>query len=327
MRGLYLESGTLTLRQDLPEPRQRPGWSRVQVLQAGICATDQALAKGYMGFTGVPGHEFVGRALDGPLQGKRVVGEINAGCGECAVCRAGDSRHCPERTVLGIVDHPGAFAERLALPDRNLLAVPDAVADDAATFVEPLAAALHIGADVDLARHRRALVAGDGKLGILCAWALHLGGCEVTVAGRHRERQGLLPPDTRLQTDWLEPGSAPAAAAAAFDLAVDATGNPQVLPRLLSMVRPRGTIVLKTTTERPTEADLSLLVVHELRLLGSRCGAFAPALEVLAQGKVPVDRLVAARFPLHDGPAAFARAAQKGTLKVLVQIEAAGGAQ
>ena len=324
MRGLYLDSGKLTLRHDLPEPDPRPGWSRVQVLQAGICATDQALLKGYMGFVGVPGHEFVGRALDGPLAGRRVVGEINAGCGECAACRGGDSRHCQERTVLGIVDHPGAFAERLSLPDRNLLAVPDAVGNDAATFTEPLAAALHIGDDVDLRTHRRALVAGDGKLGILCAWALALGGCEVTVAGRHPDRLALLPAGANVQTGWLEADAPPAAAVASFDLAVDATGNATVLPRLLPLVRPRGTIVLKTTTERPTQADLSLLVVNELRLLGSRCGEFAPALQALARRAVPVERLVAAHFPLEQGESAFARAAQKGTLKVLLQLRGDG---
>lgn len=324
MRGLYLESGKLSLRADLPDPVARPGWSRVRVLQAGICATDQALAKGYMGFAGVPGHEFVGVALDGPLAGRRVVGEINAGCGECAQCRAGDSRHCMERTVLGILDHPGAFAEQIALPDRNLLAVPDAVTDDAATFAEPLAAALHIGDDIDLTTHRRALVAGDGKLGLLCAWALAVRGCEVTVAGRHAERQALLPAGTALHTSWLDQDGPPAAAVGAFDLAVEATGNATVLPRLLPLVRPRGTIVLKTTTERPTEADLSLLVVHELRLVGSRCGAFAPALAALARGAVPVERLIAARYPLADAQAAFAHAGTKGTLKVLLQMPGDG---
>ncbi len=320
MRGLHLDSGHLTLRDDLPEPVARAGWSRIQVLQAGICATDQALANGYMGFAGVPGHEFVGLALDGPFAGRRVVGEINAGCGECLPCRGGDSRHCQERTVLGIVDHPGAFAEQLSLPDRNLLAVPDAVSDDAATFAEPLAAAMHIGDDVDLRQHRRAVVAGDGKLGLLCAWALAHGGCDVTVAGRHPERLALLPPGTQFETNWLEQPPPPAAAVAAFDLAVDATGNAAVLPRLLPLVRPRGTIVLKTTTERPTEADLSLLVVHELRLIGSRCGQFAPALAALARREVQVEPLISARFPLAQGLQAFDRAAQKGTLKVLLQM-------
>lgn len=325
VRGLHLEAGSLTLRTDLPPPPQRAGWSRVRVLQAGICATDQALAKGYMGFVGVPGHEFVGVAVDGPLAGQRVVGEVNVGCGECARCRGGDSRHCSDRGVLGIVDHPGAFADLLSLPEGNLLPVPDGVGDDEATFTEPLAAAMAIGDDVDLAAHRRALVAGDGKLGLLCAWALAGAGCEVTVAGRHAGRAALLPAGARHEVGWLEERP-PARAHAAFDVAVEATGNPAVLPRLFGLVRPRGTIVLKTTTERATTADLSPLVVGELRLVGSRCGRFAPALATIARGEIPLARLVAARYPLERGAEAFRHAARSGTLKVLIEVQRSGEA-
>lgn len=318
MRGLHLASGSLALRDDLPLPEPKRGWSRVRVLKAGICATDQALCRGYMGFSGVPGHEFVGVALDGPLQGQRVTGEINAGCGTCDDCRLGDSRHCKTRSVLGILRHSGAFAEQLALPDHNLLPVPDAISDEAATFVEPLAAALHIATDVDLTTHRRALVAGDGKLGLLCAHALALHGCFVTVAGRHPSRAALLPTGATFAAGWLE--AAPTGPVGAFDLAVDATGNADVLPRLLPLVRPRGTVVLKTTTERPTQADLSLLVIHELRLMGSRCGRFGPAIDALQRGLVPVESLIAARYPLAEAKAAFAHAGTKGTLKVILQI-------
>jgi threonine dehydrogenase-like Zn-dependent dehydrogenase len=319
VRGLYLDSGKLALRTDLPAPEPRPGWTRVRVLQAGICATDQALAKGYLGFRGVPGHEFVGEALDGPLRGRRVVGEINAGCGVCERCRHGDSRHCSARTVLGIAAHDGAFAEQLALPDANVLPVPDGVSDDAAVFTEPLAAALHLADDVDLRAHRKALVAGDGKLGLLCAHALALHGCAVTVAGRHEERARLLPPGAAFARGWLEPGGA-LTGQHSFDLAVDATGNADALPRLLPLVRPRGTIVLKTTTERPTTVDLAPLVVHELRLVGSRCGRFAPALDALARRAVPVERLIDARYPLAQGEQAFAHASRRGALKILVQL-------
>jgi threonine dehydrogenase-like Zn-dependent dehydrogenase len=317
VRGLHLERGALTFRSDLPEPVERPGWTRVQVACAGICATDQALARGYMTFTGVPGHEFVGRALDGPLAGRRVVGEINAGCGTCAVCVAGDSRHCEARSVLGILGLSGAFAERLALPTANLLPVPDAVDDAAATFVEPLAAALHLHDEVDPAVHRRALVAGDGKLGLLCAMALAQRGLDVTLAGRHAERAALLPAGVRSVTGWFEPAGVPVREAA-FDLAVEATGNADVLPRLLAHVRPRGTLVVKTTTERPVTLDLGRLVVDEIRLVGSRCGRFAPALQALAEGTVDPRPLVAARYPLADGAAAFAHAARRGVLKVLL---------
>ncbi len=321
MRALFLERGQLSLRDDLPEPVAPAGWSTVAVRRAGICATDQALARGYMGFCSVPGHEFVGVALDGPLRGQRVVGEINAGCGECAVCRSGDSRHCATRTVLGIAGLGGAFAERIVLPDRNLLAVPDAVDDVAATFTEPLAAALHIVDDVDQVAGREVLVAGDGKLGLLCALALAAHGARVTVAGRHPQRAALLPDDVTFRTGLLEPGAPPGAERARFHLAVEATGSPQTLPRLLPLVQPRGTIVLKTTTEEPTVVDLSGLVVDEQRLLGSRCGRFDVALDALARGAVAVAPLVAASYPLREGAAAFARAAQRGVLKVLLTFD------
>lgn len=319
MRGLFLDRGVLSFRTDLPEPAPRPGWTRIRLLRAGLCATDRALANGYMGFRGVPGHEFVGEALDGPLRGRRVVGEINAGCGHCELCAAGDSRHCVDRTVLGIAGLSGVFAERFSLPAHNLLAVPDSVDDDTATFTEPLAAALHIADDVDLAAHRRALVAGDGKLGLLCAAALLLHGCDVTLAGRHPERMALLPGRATFARGWLEPGqSGGTGPADSFDVAVDATGDPAVLQRLSPLVRPRGVIVLKTTSERPAPIDLAPFVVREQRIVGSRCGRFAPALEVLAKGAVDVKRLVVARYPLAEGAAAFARAAEKGVLKVLL---------
>lgn len=319
MRGLFLDSGALTLRRDLPRPEPRDGWTRIRVLQAGICATDQALARGYLGFCGVPGHEFVGTAIDGPHAGRRVVGEINAGCGRCDRCRGGDSRHCAERTVLGIAAHPGAFAEELSLPDANVLPVPDDVADDAAVFAEPLAAALHLADDLDPREHRRAVVAGDGKLGLLCAHALARHGHEVTVVGRHKERASLLPANAQFARGWLDGAPPPPDAVAAFDCAVEATGNPDALARLLPFVRPRGTVVLKTTTERPSTVDLSALVIHELRLVGSRCGRFDRALAALAEG-LPAERLIAARYDLDDGAAAFAHASRPGTLKVLVQV-------
>lgn len=321
MRGLLLDGGRLRLRADLPRPEPLAGEVRVRVLRAGICATDLALARGYMGFAGTPGHEFVGIALEGALAGRRVVGEINAACGVCQDCRAGDDRHCRARTVLGIAGRSGAFAEELCLPARNLLAVPETVSTDAATFTEPLAAALHIGEQIDLRRFNRALVAGDGKLGILCAHALAAASIAVTVAGRHAERASLLPSGAAHVTGWLE-GDA-AAATATFPLAVEATGSADVLPRLLPFVRPRGTLVLKTTTERPVTLDLARVVVDEIEVVGSRCGRFAPALALLAQGAVPTVGLIAARYPLAAAEAAFAHAARRGTLKVLLDVSPA----
>lgn len=315
MRGLVLEAGRAEVRDDLPEPEAGPEETLIELTLGGVCATDLALRAGYMGFTGVPGHEFVGRALNGPLAGQRVVGEINAGCGRCELCQAGDPRHCAERTVLGILAHPGAFAQRLVLPTVNLLPVPDSVPDEAAVFVEPLAAALQIPADLDLVKGERALVAGDGRLGLLCAHALHEAGLVVTVAGRHTDRAELLPQGVTLLTGQLEKGAVPGEA---FPLVVDATGNPAVLPRLLERLAPRGTAVLKTTSERPITLDLAGLVVNEQRLVGSRCGRFEPALALLAQGKIPVERFIHARYPLAQADRALEHAARPGVLKVLV---------
>ncbi len=314
MRGLYLKQGRLSYREDLPEPT---GEVVVEPLRAGICATDIALFRGYMDFEGVPGHEFVGVATSGRYAGRRVVGDINAACGrpQCRECARDNGHHCPNRTVLGILGHSGAFAERLALPDRNLLPVPDGVSTDAATFTEPLAAALEIVEQVAVEPGTSALVAGDGKLGLLCAHVLHLQGLRVTVAGRHPERQDLLPGGVEHRVGMLE---GKGRVDAVFDLAVEATGHADVLGQLVPLVRPRGTLVLKTTTEAPATVDLSLVVVNELCVLGSRCGPMQKALDLLARGQVPVEKWICGRFPLAEGAHAFSRAQQPGTLKVLL---------
>lgn len=324
MRGLLIREGRILYAEDLPAPGATPRDAadashecRVRVLRAGICATDLALARGYMGFQGVPGHEFVGVALDGPLAGRRVVGEINAACGACPTCRAGLARHCPERTVLGILGRSGAFAEELSLPAGNLHAVPDAVPTDHATFAEPLAAAFEIPAQVELAPGMHARVLGDGRLGLLCAQVLALSGVEVALHGRHPERGLHLPPGV------VHAGAIPAPprpAAERAPLVVEATGDPQVLQQALGLVAPRGTLVLKTTSERAGALDLAPLVVDEITLVGSRCGPFQPALEALAAGRIAVEPLIHARFPLEEGAAAFARAARPGTLKVLLDV-------
>jgi threonine dehydrogenase-like Zn-dependent dehydrogenase len=318
MRGLHIDGGALRFRKDLPEPEPGPGEVLIEVLQVGICATDLALLRGYMGFRGTPGHEFVGRALGGRFAGQRVVGEINAACGRCGTCEAGLARHCPHRSVLGILGRPGAFAARIALPEDNLLAVPAGVSTDAATFTEPLAAAFEILEQCRIRETLRALVAGDGRLGLLCAQVLALAGAEVTLAGRHPERAALLPERVRHRTGLLESDGSPPSER--FDLAVEATGNPGVLQRLLPWVRPRGTLVLKTTSEAAAPLDLAPVVVDEITIVGSRCGRFAPALEALSAGKVEVEGMISARYPLEAADVAFAHAAAAESLKVLVAV-------
>tara|TARA_R110002072_G_scaffold19443_16_gene72058 strand:+ start:800 stop:1744 length:945 start_codon:yes stop_codon:yes gene_type:complete len=312
MRGLHVGAGIVHYREDLQTPPDAPGECRVRVVQAGVCATDLALVRGYMGFEGVPGHEFVGRAVDGPLAGRRVVGEINAACGTCVDCRTSRGRHCTARTVLGILGRSGAFAEELVLPTTNLLPVPDGVSDAAATFVEPLAAARHILDQVDVRPGMRALVVGDGRLGLLCGASLQLAGADVHFAGRHPDRVDRL----GLPMTWLD-----APAPKSFDLVVEASGRPETFELALASVRPLGTLVLKTTTERAAPLDLTPLVVDEITLVGSRCGPFAPALAWLAEGRIPVENLVDARFPLQEGAAALDRAGRRGTLKVLLEVD------
>lgn len=318
VRALILQAGRARVVADCPEPDPRPGEARIRPTLAGVCATDLALARGYMGFEGVPGHEFVGVALEGALEGRRVVGEINAACGQCDRCLAGLGRHCDQRSVLGILDRAGAFAERLVLPEVNLLEVPDSVRDEHAVFTEPLAAALEIGEQITLRPGQRALVAGDGRLGILCAQVLALAGLEVVLAGRHPEYGDWLPNTLEHRIGLLEqapPASRP------FDLAVEATGNPDVLPRLFGWVRPRGTVVLKTTSEKAGSLDLAPLVIDELTLLGSRCGPFAPALELLARDDLVLDPMISGRYALGEADRALEHAARKGTLKVLIDFE------
>jgi threonine dehydrogenase-like Zn-dependent dehydrogenase len=301
MRGLWLEGQTLRLRDDLALPEPPAGEARVRVTLAGICNTDLELVRGYYPFTGIPGHEFVGRVEAAPgapsWEGRRVVGEINASCGTCAACSAGRSPHCERRTVLGIRDRNGAFAEYLTLPLLNLHEVPAGLPDEAAVFTEPLAAALEIQEQVRIGPGDRVVVVGDGKLGNLVAQTLALTGCALKVAGRHSD---------------LPAGEA--------DVAIECTGNAEGLERARAAVRPRGTIVLKSTYRGRASLDASRIVVDEITLVGSRCGPFAPALALLAANRVAVAPLVHARFPLRDGVAAFEEAARPGVLKVLVQM-------
>jgi threonine dehydrogenase-like Zn-dependent dehydrogenase len=316
MRGVWLEDGELALRSDLPVPEPPPGEALVKVRVAGICNTDLELVRGYYPYRGILGHEFVGTVERGPedLLGKRVVGEINAVCGACPTCRAGRPTHCERRTVLGIAGRQGAFADFLTLPVENLHEVPEGVADEVAVFTEPLAAALQVQQQVAVSPRDRVLVAGDGKLGQLIARTLLLTGCALTVVGRHAEKlQPLagLGAATALESDFRGTG---------FDLAVESTGTAAGFALARRALRPRGTLVLKSTYAGRLTLDASSLVVDEIIVVGSRCGPFQPALELLAAGSVEVRDLIAARLPLARGLEGFERAAARGTLKVLLDV-------
>jgi threonine dehydrogenase-like Zn-dependent dehydrogenase len=317
MRALLLDDGLL-LVEDYPTPEPPPGEALIRVGLAGVCNTDLELVEGYMQFHGVPGHEFVGVVEQAPgadeWEGHRVVGEINAACGACSACRAGRPTHCPHRTTLGIAGRDGAFAEHLTLPIHNLHPVPDSISDEAAVFVEPLAAACEILQQVHVRPTDRVVVLGDGKLGLLCAQALALTGCDLTALGHHREKLELL---AQRGIPTVVGGEDPVEAGA--DLVVEATGRPEGYAAARRLVRPRGTIVLKSTYHGAVDADLTMAVVDEITLVGSRCGPFAPALRLLERRLVDVTPMVQARYPLSEALAAFEHAARPGTLKVLVE--------
>jgi 2-desacetyl-2-hydroxyethyl bacteriochlorophyllide A dehydrogenase len=317
MRGLWLEEKQLAFREDLAGPPRAEGEAVVRVRLAGICGTDLELARGYYPFTGVPGHEFVGIVEEAPSApewiGRRVVGEINAACGACATCQAGRRTHCPVRTVLGIRGRGGAFAQRLALPIVNLHEVPATVPDEEAVFTEPLAAALQIQAQVPLRPDQRVLVLGAGRLGTLVARTLARTGAEVRVVARLPTRRDQL---RASGVDAVDPEEVPSGSA---DVVVDCTGHPDGFARARAAVRPRGTIVMKSTYAGESAVNLSSVVVDEITVVGSRCGAFAPALELLAARALPVRELVQARYSFARGADAFAEAAQPGTLKILLE--------
>ncbi len=317
MEGLWIEEGRLTLRRDLPVPAPPEGEALVRVLRSGICGTDLELLRGYLPLIGVPGHEFVGLVEEGPaaLRGQRVVGEINAACGRCPTCRAGRPRHCPGRTVLGIVGRNGAFARYLTLPAGNLHIVPASISIDAALFTEPLAAALEIQEQIPIRAEDRVLVAGDGRLGQLVARCLALTGCDLLVTGRHEGKLDLLSA-CGIRTAWPD-----AVTERAFDVAIECTGNPEGFSLALRALRPRGTLVMKSTYASSLTLNAAPVVVDEITIVGSRCGPFAPALDLLADGRIDVEPLIQARFPLEEGLAAFEKSREPGILKVVLDME------
>jgi threonine dehydrogenase-like Zn-dependent dehydrogenase len=313
MRALHFDGSALRVI-DAATPIANADTAIVRVHLAGVCNTDLELIKGYMGFRGVLGHEFVGTVAEGPApwRGRRVVGEINFACGRCDFCARGLSRHCPTRRVLGILDADGAFADYVALPVANLHAVPDGVPDDAAVFTEPLAAAFEIPAQVRIEPGSSCVVLGDGKLGLLIAQVLASTGTHVLAVGKHDDKLAILRRrgiETVALDDWQR---------ARADVVVEATGSAGGFALAVAATRPRGTLVLKSTVAERAPLNLAPLVIDEITVVGSRCGAFEPALHALANGTVDVTPLIAARYALNDGAEAI-RAARSGKLKILIE--------
>ena len=338
MKGLYFD-GQLSLR-NVPDPKPVPGEALIRVRLAGICGTDRQILKGYSGFHGIPGHEFVGEVVecdDGRWKGRRAVGEINVTCGHCEWCRRGLGRHCVSRTVMGIIGRPGAFAEFVALPVANLHEVPNEVPDEEAVFVEPLAAAAEILEQMPLARGTRVAVLGAGRLGLLVAQVLRHAGADVTLIGRtdwklklarswgldtvnmetvgaHRDA----PLHTHGDATSTAHGDLPLHARS-FAVVVEATSSPQGLEQALQLVEPRGVVVMKSTFHEPAHFDTANLVVNEITLLGSRCGDFATAIDMLRHDAIHVEEMISRVFPLDEGPDAFGYLENASCLKVLLR--------
>jgi threonine dehydrogenase-like Zn-dependent dehydrogenase len=319
MKALRVDKKKLAVREI--EKPERGDEALVRVHLSGICNTDLEIARGYARFKGTIGHEFVGvveESPDGSLVGQRVVGEINAGCGKCELCAAGDPRHCNDRTVLGILGRDGAHAEFLRLPIKNLLPVPDKVLDEHAVFTEPLAAACGIMERVAIKPGSRVAIIGDGKLGLLCAQAIALSGAGVLLIGKHAEKLRIA------ERRGIETANIKTAGKLKreFDVVVEASGSPSGFVGALALLRPRGTLVLKSTFQGPgkiEEIDQARLVVDEITILGSRCGRFQPALDLLKKGAIDIDSLISEEYPLSRGVHAMERAGKKGVLKVFLR--------
>lgn len=316
MRALVFDDGLKAV--DLPIPERDKGQALIRVDLAGICNTDVEVTRGYLAYRGIMGHEFVGRVEDADnarLIGKRVVGEINITCGECGICRSGNPRHCERVRAMGINGWQGCFADYVVLPERNLHIVPDSVTDRQAVFVEPLAAGLEILEQVHVRPADMVAVIGDGKLGLLTAQAMYACGHRVIVLGKHVEKLAVarrMGMDAAFASDY----------SGSVDVAVDCTGNPSGMETAMSIVRPRGTIVLKSTFHEGSAMNLTTIVRNEITCVGSRCGPFPPALRLLETGAVAVEPLIDAVFPADEVIRAFERACARGSLKVLVDFGA-----
>jgi len=302
---------------EVPAPTPADGEALIKVRLAGICGTDLEILKGYGGYEGIPGHEFVGTVVGGSaaLEGRRVVGEINCVCGRCDMCGSGLSNHCRRRTVVGISGRPGAFAEFITLPERNCQVVPDSIGDADAVFAEPLAAALQVTRQIKVEPKMNIVVLGTGRLGLLVAQVLALANCRLMAIGRNPKTLGLLD-RKRIRactvseiSSWQD-----------RDVVVECTGSPEGLSLAMKLVRPRGTIVLKTTCHAAGQIDLTPIVVNEVTLLGSRCGPLGEALAMLARREIDVASMVSRTVPLSEGPAAFQLAADPQNIKILLSM-------
>ncbi|MCH7675488.1 alcohol dehydrogenase catalytic domain-containing protein [candidate division KSB1 bacterium] len=316
MQALYLKD-SLALKE-IPVPVFGENEALVKVKMAGICNTDLELVKGYMGFEGVLGHEFVGvveKAANQEWVGKRICGEINFGCAECLYCRRGLSRHCPTRTVMGILNQNGAFAEYVVLPIRNLHEIPESIPNSSAVFVEPLAAALEILEQIKIEPNCEVAVIGDGKLGLLICQVLRLTGCRLKLIGKHPKKLVLAQSwgISTLKVDEMEDRK--------YDFVVEASGSPSGFASAMQLVRPRGTLVLKSTYQGSLELNAAPIVIDEITIVGSRCGPFEPAIRTLENNLVKVDALIDQTYPFSQALQAFEHAKQPGSLKIILDFD------
>ena len=315
MKAAYFDGTKIILDKNYLEKKSDEALVRVRL--AGICGTDLEILQGYMKYDGVLGHEFVGiveKSHNSALIGKRVVGEINTGCDKCNFCEKGMQRHCPNRTVLGILKRDGAFAEFLSLPEKNLHVIPDSITDEQAVFIEPLAAAFEIKEQISLERHWSVAIVGDGKLAQLIIQVLKLSCSNITCFGRHKNKlQNLVNNGIKIKLG-IEPSDKQS-----FDLVVEATGNNSGFLDTMQLIKPRGIVVLKSTIAARENLDLTPIVVNEITLVGSRCGLFKPAIDALVTGIVSVDYMIDSTFPLEKFSEAIEYAKKPDTLKVFLK--------
>lgn len=318
MKAVVFDNG-LKLDNNYPMPVPQKGEALIKVNTIGICNTDYEITLGYMGYKGILGHEFTGvveKAENKDLIGKRVVGEINCGCGQCDWCAQGLERHCFNRSTLGIWQREGCFAEYVCLPEKNLLVIPDNVTDEEAVFVEPLAAALEILEQVHIPPYKKVIVLGDGKLGLIIALALNAAGLDITLVGKHEEKLNIAKAQG-VKTELLNNLKIEKA----YDFVVEATGSITGFETSLALTKPRGTLILKSTIAASKEFNLAPIVIDEITVLGSLCGQFAPALRMLEQKRIDVKPLISDIYAIDDSIEAFERNKEKSSVKVLVKVK------